>query len=164
MKDTPFSLSYWAYTFPIAALAVASIEYASAGTEPMIAKYVAWLLVAVASGLIVVVAAITIYQTVAGDGVFPNDYVVGVRVEESISDISSVVSMSSSECESDSPGSCLSQGGSSLLERRRRMRRKMSRDVYQELEMPVNSLSASPSPLPHRRNAAVTTVFTETGV
>ena len=166
VKDTPFSLSYWAYTFPLAALATASVEYASSETRPLIGPYVAWTLVAAASILILVVAAVTVYQTVAGNGVFPNDDVVGVCVEQSISDSISITSSVSSDYESDSSVSCSSDGEVSSTGKQIMFRKKKKSLVAAlgDTQMTFQKLQSSPSPSAHRRKTAVSTEFTETVV
>eukprot|EP00118_Oscarella_pearsei_P017394 m.171741 g.171741 ORF g.171741 m.171741 type:complete len:492 (+) comp39074_c0_seq2:98-1573(+) len=81
VKDTPFSLSYWAYTFPMAALGTSSLEYATS-VDSEVALYLGMVLASLAMLMILIVAALTVCKILCGDGVLPNDYVIGVCVEQ----------------------------------------------------------------------------------
>ena len=161
VKDTPYSLSYWAYTFPIATLATSAINYSNSLSDVLAAQWLAFGIVAIATILILIVAGLTIYQVVAGRGVFPNDDVVGVCINTLAngggggssggrSDTASVYSsVSGSElgnsC-SDSDSTLMGEEGHkkdrqgndalpSLKKRRRRKRRE-------------NSAASDPAPVP----------------
>jgi hypothetical protein len=163
VKDTPFSLSYWAYTFPLAALASASTEYARSETRPLIAPYVAWILVAAASILILVVAVITVYQTVVGNGVFPNDDVVGVCVEQSVLDSSSI-SSSVSSYESGSAASYSSDEETSSADKWIMFRKKSSGTAAGDTPLTIQELQIGQSTLAYRRKASASLEVKETAV
>ena len=61
----PYFPSWWAYTFPVAAFTAASFQFSAA--EPVAAGFVLALLVIVASGVILLVAARTVMAIVRGE-------------------------------------------------------------------------------------------------
>lgn len=78
VKDTPFSLSYWAYTMSMASLASSFIVYATS-TKSTVSLYIGIGLAALASLLIIIVAVLTLHKVATG-GLFPIDPVIAVSV------------------------------------------------------------------------------------
>eukprot|EP00118_Oscarella_pearsei_P011248 m.74065 g.74065 ORF g.74065 m.74065 type:complete len:612 (+) comp35875_c0_seq1:306-2141(+) len=158
VKDTPYSLSYWAYTFPIAALATGAIDYANMQPNNNLAIWLAFGIVVVATILIFIVAGLTIYQIVAGKGLFPNDDVVGVCVNtqdsDGASDIVSEYSLSGSESDSYSSGSSCNESEDpsspkwvrKKKRRQRREARKAAADTVIDME-PLQTNEATKLPV-----------------
>ncbi|XP_024395453.1 S-type anion channel SLAH2 isoform X2 [Physcomitrium patens] len=76
VRGVRFSLAWWAYTFPMAAAALAVMAYATA-TQGLFAKILAAALSFLSSATVTFVFVFTIARTWSGH-LFPNDEVVGV--------------------------------------------------------------------------------------
>jgi tellurite resistance protein len=65
IREEPFGPSYWAFTFGATALAIAPIRLAVLGDEGVI-RYLAPVLFVLANGVVLVIAAGTIYRLFQG--------------------------------------------------------------------------------------------------
>ena len=81
LKHTPFTVSYWAYTFPMAALGSGAIEYATT-TKSDVALYFSLILAGLATAVILIVAILTVYKALVTD-LLPNDPVIHVATQQS---------------------------------------------------------------------------------
>ena len=76
VRRAPFTIGYWAYTFPMAALGTSATEYATT-TKSDVALYMSLILAGLATAVILLVAIVTVCKVVVS-GVFPNDPVMHV--------------------------------------------------------------------------------------